>query len=145
VDVLVDTPVWSLVLRRQESARLTPGEARSRQELTELISEKRVQIMGPIRQEVLSGIRHHGQYERIRIRLRQFEDEPLTTEDFELAATYANTCRSKGIVGSPVDYLICAVAVSRTWSVFTVDRDFERFDRILRVQLHAPRNLNPLH
>jgi predicted nucleic acid-binding protein len=145
VDVLVDTSVWSLVLRRQESARLSSGETRSREELTKLISEKRVQIIGPIRQEILSGIRHHGQYERIRIHLRQFEDEPLTTSDFEMAAAHWNTCRTKGVIGSPVDYLICAVALSRNWSVFTVDRDFERLDHILRVQLHAPRNLNPLH
>ena len=30
----------------------------------------------------------------------------------------------RGIAGSPVDFLICAVAHLRNWQVFTTDRDF---------------------
>ncbi len=50
--VLVDTSVWSIVLRR---AKRTRGEVSD--ELRSLILEHRVEIIGPIRQEILSGLR----------------------------------------------------------------------------------------
>ena len=50
--VLVDTSVWSLALRRQETA-----EGPEVSELIELIRELRVQMIGPVRQELLSGIK----------------------------------------------------------------------------------------
>src|ERR671934_117427 len=59
--VLVDTSVWSLFLRRQ-SRHLSPEQARAKQELAELITEGLAQIIGPIRQELLSGIREEAQY-----------------------------------------------------------------------------------
>lgn len=49
---LVDTSVWSLALRRK-----TIPANRFVDELNELIKERRVQMIGPIRQEILSGIR----------------------------------------------------------------------------------------
>jgi predicted nucleic acid-binding protein len=145
VDVLVDTPIWSLTLRRQESAKLSAAEIRCKRELAELLAENRARIIGPVRQEILSAVRHRAQFERLRTLLRQFDCEPLSTADFESAAEAGNMCREKGLAGSPVDYLICAVALSRRWAVFTLDRDFDRFARVLGVPLHAPRNINPLH
>ena len=53
--VLVDTSVWSQVLRRGEPE----NEPRER-ELRELLREGRAVLMGPIRQELLSGIRVFG-------------------------------------------------------------------------------------
>jgi predicted nucleic acid-binding protein len=145
VDVLVDTPVWSLALRRQQPGKLSAAEIRYKRELTELLAENRARIIGPVRQEILSGVRHRAQLERLRTLLRHYDCEPLSTADFEAAAEAGNLCREKGLTGSPVDYLICAVALSRRWVVFTLDRDFERFAHVLSVPLHAPRNLNPLH
>lgn len=54
MNVLVDTPVWSLALRRRKP--LPPADRRVVDEFHELIAEQRVGIIGPIRQEVLSGI-----------------------------------------------------------------------------------------
>ena len=145
MDVLVDTPVWSLVLRRQETAKLSAVEARCKTELQALMNERRARIIGPVRQEILSAIRERAQFERLRALLRELECEPLAMVDFESAAEAGNTCRAKGLIGSPVDYLICAVALSRRWPVFTLDKDFDRFAKILGVPLHAARNFNPLH
>src|SRR5712691_9913765 len=92
VDVLVDTPVWSLTLRRQESAKLNTAETRCKQELTELLGEKRARIIGPVRQEILSGVRHRAQFERLRTILREFYCELLSTADFESAAEAGNMC-----------------------------------------------------
>jgi len=109
------------------------------------LDERLAHIIGPIRQEILSGIASKDLYERLRLELRTLDDEPLTTSDFELAARLYNQCRSAGIAGSDIDLLICAVAMERNWAIFTTDRDFDRYAEVVGVQLHAPRNLNPLH
>lgn len=103
--VLVDTCVWSLALRR----RREPA-SRSVEVLSELIREGRAALIGPIRQEVLSGVREQAQFERLRHVLRAFPDRTLVTEDHERAAEMFNACRGAGIQGSNTDFLICAHA-----------------------------------
>ncbi|MGH9549894.1 MAG: PIN domain-containing protein [Terriglobales bacterium] len=48
----------------------------------------------------------------------------------------SNTCRARGIAGSAIDFLICAVAHLRQWEVFTTDRDFARYSKVLPIRLH---------
>lgn len=112
----------------------------SAEELAELVREGRVEMIGAIRQELLSGVRDAKQFATLRDRLRSFPDLALETEDFEQAAEFYNKCRSKGIQGSSIDFLICAVAVRRELSILTTDRDFTRYARVLPVQLHEPRS-----
>jgi len=83
--VLVDTCVWSIALRHGE---ISGGQEVS--ELMELIKELRVQLIGPVRQEILSGIRNHSQFTKLRDYLRPFPDLELTTSDFESAAEFHN-------------------------------------------------------
>lgn len=132
--VLVDTSVWSLALRRSEHAR-NPEAV----ELGRLIAAQVVDIIGPIRQEVLSGVRDTAQFERLATHLDAFVDLPLTAEDHVTAAKFYNLCRARGIQGSNTDFLICAVAVRRDLSVFTTDGDFPRFARCLPLVLHEVR------
>lgn len=94
-------------------------------------------MIGVIRQELLSGIRTHGTFERLRDHLRPFADEQLETTDFERAAEHFNTCRSKGVQGSNADFLICAVAERRNLPILTIDRDFVRFADVLPIVLHG--------
>jgi predicted nucleic acid-binding protein len=47
-----------------------------------------------------------------------------------------NRCRARGIAGSAIDFLICAVAHRRKWQIFTVDRDFERYAKVLGLRLY---------
>jgi predicted nucleic acid-binding protein len=136
--VLVDTCIWSLALRRR-SKDLAPKEASYREELGELAEQGRVRLAGPIRQEILSGVRDTSQYEQLREYLRAFPDEPLAVTDYELAAAFSNKCRGAGVSGSAVDFLICAAASSRKWAIFTCDGDFESYRRILGIALHSPR------
>jgi len=138
VNVLVDTSVWSLGLRRAPH-NLSTAEQTNLTELTELVKEGRARIIGPIRQELLSGIKTQSQFERLRTKLEAFPDEPLGTADFESAASAYNLCRSRGIVATPTDILICAVAVSRAFYIFTTDPDFRRYAAILPVQIHSRR------
>src|SRR5262249_487800 len=99
--VLVDTCVWSLALRRDHS-NLNVVELVVVRDMQDLIREYRVQLLGMVRQELLSGIKNPDQFERIRTILRQFPDESLEIEDFEKAAESNNRCRSKGVAMTAV-------------------------------------------
>jgi predicted nucleic acid-binding protein len=92
-----------------------------------------------VRQEMLSGIKSNEQYEKLRVHLRAFPDEPIDTLDYEEAAKAGNRCRTKGIVVSIVDVLLCAVTVRRDWSIFTTDPDFSHYRKVLPLSIHAPR------
>ncbi len=132
--ILVDTCVWSLALRRKEVAD-DPFEL----ELRELIKELRVQMIGPIRQELLSGIKFEVQFKSVRDRLRAFEDLTLTRLDHERAAEFFNISRKKGIQGSNTDFLICALSHVHSIPILTIDKDFTLFRQHLPIQLHSPR------
>ncbi len=137
--VLVDTSVWSLALRRGKQSIAAPT-----QELQQLIQDHRVQMIGPIRQEVLSGIRNDSQFNKLRKHLESFPDLPILTNDYVRAAKFFNLCRSKGIQGSNTDFLICAVAVQNKFSIFTTDKDFELFSKHIKIILHQAEQFQQL-
>jgi predicted nucleic acid-binding protein len=130
--VLVDTSIWSLVLRRK-----TQKNNPIRLEMEELIFNLRVQMIGPVRQEILSGIREKNQFERFRERLQDFADLPISTTDYERAAEFFNICRRQGIQGSNTDFLICAIAVNQDIPIFTTDKDFTHYQNHLPINLHT--------
>ena len=139
MNVLVDTSIWSLALRRK-AHHLNPAERAAVVELTNLIKEGRARIIGLVRQELLSGIKTSSQYEKLRDVLRSFPDEPAATADYEAAAKAGNDCRARGVAVSVSDILICAVAIARDWPIFSADPDFKSYARILPLKLHTPRN-----
>lgn len=130
---LVDTSVWSLALRRSNEP------APEAIELASLIRAGHAQMIGPIRQELLSGVKSTAQFENLRQHLRGFADVELNAGDFELAAEFSNACRRKGVQGSHTDFLICAVAARRQFAVFTTDLDFAVFAKVISIRLHRPR------
>lgn len=136
MNVLVDTSIWSLAFRRK---KLNHNEKELTVELTHLIEEVRALIIGPIRQEILSGISNSSQHVLLKKQLKAFDDVPITTEDYETAAEFHNICRQSGVQGSHIDYLICAVAYRHGMSIFTTDRDFMIFSKHLEIELYEPR------
>ncbi len=134
--VFVDTTVWSLALRRQ---RPKPKDRVLIEELSELIKEIRAVLIGPVRQEVLSGIPDPGKFDEVRKHLEPFDDLPIDRGDYEEAARFFNACRKKGVQGSHVDFLICAVAIRHSAAIFTTDTDFKSYANHLNLQLHKPR------
>ena len=138
MNVLVDTSVWSLALRRKTES-LNATEKFIVAELSELVRERRARLIGLVRQELLSGIKTTEQYEKLRLHLRSFPDEPIDTSDHEEAAKAGNRCRGKGIVVSIVDILLCAVAIKREWAIFTTDPDFANYVKVLPISIHTPR------
>jgi len=129
--VLVDTSIWSLALRRGSDSASRPVR-----ELRSLIADNRVQMIGPIRQEILSGIRDEAQFKELEVHLKAFPDLPVTAEDYVLAARFFNLCRGKGIQGSNTDFLICAVALRRRLAIFTADKDFPLYANHVPIVLH---------
>lgn len=138
MNVIVDTSVWSLALRRQR-----PSVNAQVRELAELVREGRAAMLGPVRQELLSGVRGDQQFETLRSHLRAFPDIPLEPEDHEEAASFFNRCRASGIQGSNTDFLICATAARRSFGILTADADFTHFARALPIELHSPRASAP--
>ncbi len=137
--VLVDTSIWSLVLRRKQED-LNELEKIIFNEIIELISESRVVIIGPIRQEILSGISSQKQFNLLKSKLKNFEDLQIKRTDYEKAAEFHNTCRRNGIQGSHIDFLICAVAYQNGLSIFTTDKDFIAYQKYLNFGLFKVRN-----
>jgi len=135
VRILVDTSVWSLALRQSETD-LSRKEAHAVDLLKELIRDGRVVVIGPVRQEILSGIPDEAQFGKLKAKLRAFEDLGLTSDDYELAAEFTNTCRKRGVQGSYIDFLICAVAARNKLPIFALDKDFERYAQPLGISLY---------
>jgi predicted nucleic acid-binding protein len=132
--ILVDTSVWSLALRRK-SKDLAAWEIRLTETLFRIVNENRAQMVGVVRQELLSGIREESQFRRLRDYLRDFPDAAVETEDYEEAARAGNRCRQSGIASSPIDMILCAVALHQDWEIFTSDRDFLRYSAVLKIRL----------
>ena len=130
--VLVDTSIWSLSLRRRNGGQAAPVA-----ELASLVEDGRVAMIGPIRQELLSGIKEAAHFERLRDHLNAFPDTEITSADYEEAAAFFNRCRAKGIRASNTDFLICAVAVRNGFPIFTSDGDFASFAKLLPIVLHG--------
>jgi hypothetical protein len=131
VKVLVDTSVWSQALRRQKQEIVPNTSLQVVHRLGSLIEDGRVAMLGPIRQELLSGIKTQAQFESLRHILSAFPDEKLDAEDYEMAANSFNACRQLGIQGSNTDFLICAVSLAKKWPIFSLDKDFERYQKCL--------------
>jgi predicted nucleic acid-binding protein len=128
--VIVDTSVWSLALRRQNQLNESLIN-----KLLDFISDGRVVLIGAVRQEILSGIKHQEQFKKLRDYLQAFPNLSSDVEDYELAADYFNICRRNGIQGANTDFLICAIASRRNYEIFTTDKDFINFGEYLPIIL----------
>jgi predicted nucleic acid-binding protein len=129
--VLVDTCIWSHALRSKK-----PEFEAQVKSLETLISDQRVLIIGPIRQEVLSGYSDPSKFEILKTKLSYFENTAVLDEDYINAAKFYNECRQKGVQGSHIDLLICAIAVRLSVPIFTTDKDFGFYQRHLPIKLY---------
>ncbi|MCK5516591.1 MAG: PIN domain-containing protein [Desulfobulbaceae bacterium] len=104
-----------------------------------IIKEARVQLIGPVRQELLCGIKSKKQFNLLKKHLRSFKEIELQTEDYELAADFFNTARKNGIQGSNTDFLICAISKRCKMPILSTDKDFVNLQHLLSIQLHKTR------
>lgn len=127
--VLADTCIWSCVLRHKEP------DLKISTKLEDFINDGRISMIGPIRQEILSGISNKKQLQELQKILSSFVDIPLRNEHFEKAAEFSNICRRNGIQGSTIDFLICAVAYLEKLIIFTTDSDFNNYRKCIPIEL----------
>jgi predicted nucleic acid-binding protein len=131
VSVIIDTCVWSRFLRRDRA----PLDAVAG-EVADLVRADAVQLLGPIRQELLSGAHPAERFAQLREYLRFFPNLPLDEEDDETAAGLYNLLRQRGLQGTGTDLLICAAAIRRGMKIFTTDGDFESFVKHIPIKLY---------
>ena len=98
-------------------------------------------MLGPIRQEILSGIHSKHQFNKLKKHLDSFPDLPLIKEDCINAASFFNLCRTKGVKGFNTDFLICAVAKRCGFLLYTADQDFLKYSQHIPIFLHSPSNI----
>jgi predicted nucleic acid-binding protein len=129
--ILIDTCIWSFALRRNNDNLIE-----SVQILKNLILDQKVQLIGPIRQEILSGIKSEKQFNTLKSYLSAFPDLPIKTQDYELAAEYYNINRKNGIQGSNTDFLICALSHNHDMPIFTEDKDFKKYAKYIPILIY---------
>jgi predicted nucleic acid-binding protein len=131
---IVDTCVWSLSLRRRDKTRISAQEKQMLAQFREVIEGGRASIIGPIRQEILSGIRDRVQFAKVEELLEPFRDEEIRAADYVEAARLFNLCQNQGVQCGPVDILICAVALRNRYSIMTSDQGLKRCMDVLQAE-----------
>lgn len=121
MNVIPDTPIWSMALRRK-----SPNQ-RIQNLFVRIVEEQKVVLPGIIKQELLSGIRSAEQFDQLNDLLAHFPEILATTADHVLAAKLFNKCQNSGIQGSHIDFLILALAINNSALVLTSDRDFQYY------------------
>jgi predicted nucleic acid-binding protein len=129
--VLVDTCIWSNVFRYKNPV-LSDKDL-----LMNLVEDDRASLIGPIRQEFLSGIKEQAKFLAMKNALRSFADLPLKTEIFELAADMFNNCRRRGVSASTVDMMICAASKYYNLSIWSDDPDFGYYKTCIDITLYS--------
>jgi len=132
--VIVDTVIWSLALRRSTPENTVIND------LTSLIEDQRIVMLGPIKQEVLSGYSDPNKFKKLKEKLSYFPNTPIVDLDYEQAAEFHNICRRKGIQGSHVDFLLCACAYRLNAMIYTRDKDFDHYSKHIPIKLFIPTN-----
>ena len=128
MNVLVDTSVWSLALRRD-----APPDIRETQILARCLERHDTLFStGLIVQELLQGFRGPKQRERL---IGHFSALPLIVPDLRdhiEAANLQTACRRKGIQITTIDALLAQLSIEHDLEFLTADRDFTLMAR------HAP-------
>ncbi|MEM0967172.1 MAG: PIN domain nuclease [Verrucomicrobiota bacterium] len=132
--VLVDTDIWSEALHKKKGKKSFYVD-----ELVDLIQEGRLEIIGPIRMEILSGIRDGRTFDAFSKSLSAFVDRIVPSEAYILAAKFLNLCRGKGIQGSNTDFVICACSVHWSIPILSKDKDYLSYRKHLPIELIEPR------
>ncbi len=131
MNLLVDTSVWSLALRRDGK--------QSRPEvlfLARALEEgESVFTTGLILQELLQGFRGPKSRDAI---LERFACLPLLIpdrHDHVQAAELRNTCRRRGLQVGTIDALLAQLCLRHSLAMLTTDRDFENVAELHPLEL----------
>lgn len=125
--IVVDTSVWVAARRQPRTATI----------LGELIDADEVALALPVRMEMLSGVARHDR----KAFLRAFDALPrlVPTEDtWKPMQGWIERAADAGERFSFTDLLIAALAADLGALVWSLDKDFERMERLKLVSLYSP-------
>ncbi len=128
--ILVDTSIWSYAFRANKPEFKSHVDT-----LIEIISNNNIIIIGAIKQEILSGYSDIKQFQKLEKKMIAFENSTIRDDDYIQAAKFSNQCRINGVQGSPVDFLICAVAYRLEVKIYTTDKDFFHYQKYIPIEL----------
>jgi predicted nucleic acid-binding protein len=129
--ILVDTSVWSLVLRRKK--RPSHPAITILEEL--LQGSEPIFVLDIIVQEILEGIKDDLFFRKIQKELEIFPSLALSRNIYVMGAKLFNLCRRHGVATTTIDCLIAAAAIEYRCLLFTLDRDFEYIARHTPLEL----------
>ncbi len=132
MNLVVDTSVWSLFLRRHSPNGADPFVAQLRYYLQ---GDNCIHILGQILQELLDGVRERKQFDLLRDYLEPFPLLELDRADFVEASRLRNHCRSHGVQARPTDFLIAAGCIRRNYPLLTADGDFGHIAKYCKLGL----------
>ena len=121
MDLVVDTSVWSLVLRRP---KVDDDDPHVRAFRWHLESGDGIFLVGNILQELLDGLRSTKQFDRLVALLDPYPLLDLDRQTYVAAARLQSQCRSKGVNAGPIDFLISAACCQQGFPLLTADKDF---------------------
>ena len=123
MNLVVDTSVWSLVLRRPH---VDEHDLHVRAFRRHVESGDGLFLIGNILQELLDGLRSPTQFDRLLVLLDPFPLLGIDRETYVAAARLRSFCRTKGVNAGPIDFLIAAACCQHGFPLLTADRDFVR-------------------
>lgn len=123
MNLVVDTSVWSLVLRRQRVDEVNPMVRAFRSHIE---AGDGIFLVGNILQELLDGLRSKKDFERLGRFLTPFPLLALERETYVAAAALRQRCRSRGVQVGAIDCLIASACIQHGFPLLTADRDFSR-------------------
>ena len=132
MNVLVDTSVWSLALRRD-----APPDLPEVRELRRLLGAGIACCTGLVLQELLQGFSKPKAGKQI---ISYFSALPLLVpdrEDHVHAAGIRNQCRRKGIQAGTIDALLAQLCMRYELTMLTTDRDFHHIAAVVPLSVWA--------
>ncbi len=133
MNVLVDTSVWSLALRRD-----APSAVPEIAELRRSLEAGAVYCTGLVLQELLQGFAKPKAQRQI---IEHFSALPLLVPDREdhiRAADMRNRCRRKGVQAGTIDALIAQLCVRYELTMLTTDNDFHSMASVISLSVWVP-------
>ena len=130
MNVLVDTSVWSLALRRD-----APPDVPEVHELRRFLEEGTVYCTGLVLQELLQGFARPKAQRQI---VEHFSALPLLVPDREdhiNAADMRNRCRQKGVQAGTIDALLAQLCVRHDLTMLTTDKDFRNMATVVSLSV----------
>ncbi len=133
MNVLVDTSVWSLALRRDAPTNLPEVH-----ELRRSLESGSVHCTGLVLQELLQGFAKPKAHKQI---ISRFSALPLLIPDRDdhiRAADLRNKCRRNGVQAGTIDALLAQLCIRYDLTMLTTDNDFHNMAAVVSLSIWNP-------